>query len=194
MEEPQEYQEDVETMTARETYERIQKQNQEDICAAIEQLAKQAGIPDCYVVAINGHYDTIAVDSKEHIYPIGTYTSKSQAESRIAHDALKGIINYPNIVPEDRRLSSLQAVMKMKELHSGKWRDKWHYNDKYWLCRLMEEVGEAASVIAGKHEDSLEIELIQIASIVLNWLQLLEDRPTLYQQTVSDEDFDEEYD
>lgn len=47
------------------------------------------------------------------------------------------------------------------------WQDK---DDAYWLARLMQEVGELASSLVGDHKDAPEHELLQIASISMNWL------------------------
>ena len=39
------------------------------------------------------------------------------------------------------------------------------------LRMLIEEVGELAEALAGKHEHSPEYELIQIGGIAINWLR-----------------------
>jgi len=51
--------------------------------------------------------------------------------------------------------------------HAHRWRDK---DDDYWLKRMVQEVGELASVLANDHDDTVEHELFQIASITINWL------------------------
>ena len=63
----------------------------------------------------------------------------------------------------------LQTITAMAAKHSHLWLDR---ADDYWLCRLMQEVGELASVIAGDHSDTVEHELAQIGSIAVNWLRL----------------------
>lgn len=65
----------------------------------------------------------------------------------------------------------IQAVEDMAERYKHKWLDR---TDSYWLQRILQEVGEAASVMAGDHDDSLEHELLQIASICVNFLRKLE--------------------
>lgn len=55
--------------------------------------------------------------------------------------------------------------------HKDSWSDK---NNNYWLQRLLQEIGELSSVMAGDHEDTMEHELAQIASIALNWLRKLD--------------------
>lgn len=47
-----------------------------------------------------------------------------------------------------------------------KWLDR---DDAYWLARLMQEVGELASVVARDHDDTMAYELTQIASIAIAW-------------------------
>lgn len=42
--------------------------------------------------------------------------------------------------------------------------------DLRYLRSLMEEVGELASALANKHEHPMELEVIQAAGILLNWL------------------------
>ena len=42
--------------------------------------------------------------------------------------------------------------------------------DERWLQGLVEEVGELASALAGRHEHTPELELRQIAAIAINWL------------------------
>ena len=39
-----------------------------------------------------------------------------------------------------------------------------------WLQGLVEEVGELASSLAGRHEHTPDLELLQIAAIAINWL------------------------
>ncbi|MFA5380064.1 MAG: hypothetical protein WC455_30160 [Dehalococcoidia bacterium] len=63
----------------------------------------------------------------------------------------------------------LQAVVELKNQHSETWRDK---PESYWLARLMEEVGEAGAAFANDHDDPLDWELMQIAAICLNWLEM----------------------
>lgn len=53
--------------------------------------------------------------------------------------------------------------------HRYNWRGE---TESYWLQRLMQEVGELASVMAGDHTDTIEHELTQIASICVNWLDM----------------------
>jgi hypothetical protein len=65
----------------------------------------------------------------------------------------------------------IDLVLEMKAKYAGYWNLE---DNDYWLARLMQEVGEAASVLANDHDDTLEHELRQIASIALNWLEKLE--------------------
>lgn len=61
----------------------------------------------------------------------------------------------------------LTSVLVNWSTHTQVWRDK---HDEYWMMRLMQEVGELASSLAGDHEDSPEHKLEQIAGIAINWL------------------------
>lgn len=61
-----------------------------------------------------------------------------------------------------------RAIREMADRHAGRWSDQ---PDGYWLQRLMQEVGELASVLAGDHDDTVEHELAQIGSIARNWLR-----------------------
>jgi len=60
------------------------------------------------------------------------------------------------------------SVIVKADEYADKWRDR---DDAYWLQRLMQEVGELASALAGDHPDSPEHELEQIGSIAINWLR-----------------------
>ena len=52
-------------------------------------------------------------------------------------------------------------------------RKTWHHKDEhYWLSRLVEEVGELAQALNGRHEDPIELELTEIASIATSWLAM----------------------
>jgi hypothetical protein len=60
-------------------------------------------------------------------------------------------------------------VFDMWDHHREKktWR---HRDDHYWLSRLIEEVGGLSGVINGRHDHPIELELREIASICLGWL------------------------
>lgn len=62
-----------------------------------------------------------------------------------------------------------EDVIALKEKYRELWRER---PESFWLARLMQEVGELASVLAGDHSDPLEHELKQIAAICLNWLEM----------------------
>lgn len=65
----------------------------------------------------------------------------------------------------------MEKVLALKDKNSKLWRDK---PDSYWFMRLLEEVGELALSLRGRHEHSPETELRQITSICLNWLEYRE--------------------
>lgn len=60
-------------------------------------------------------------------------------------------------------------VMQMKAKYARQWWDK---PESYWFARLIQECGELGSSLVGDHEDTVEHELKQIASICLNWLDM----------------------
>jgi hypothetical protein len=64
-------------------------------------------------------------------------------------------------------------VYDMWEYHRLK--KTWHHQDnRYWLSRLVEEVGELSGVINGRHDHPIELELREIASICLSWLDKID--------------------
>ena len=66
-------------------------------------------------------------------------------------------------------LREIAPVLDLMRQHDETWHDLEFHQ---WLPGLIEEIGELASSIAGKHEDHPHWELMQIASIALNWLRL----------------------
>lgn len=64
---------------------------------------------------------------------------------------------------------SEREVLELRRKYSAKWRDR---DEHYWMERLMQEVGELASALAGDHDDPPEWELKQIAAICINWLEM----------------------
>lgn len=61
------------------------------------------------------------------------------------------------------------GVLQLAAQHSTTWRDK---PSSYWLARLVQEVGELGSALVLDHDDPPEWELMQIAAICLNWLDM----------------------
>lgn len=59
-------------------------------------------------------------------------------------------------------------VRDLQALTSHVDRDK---GDDWWFMMLAEEIGELAGALRDQHEDPPEWELMQIASIALNWLE-----------------------
>ena len=68
---------------------------------------------------------------------------------------------------------SLLAVVNLKNKHAGTWRDK---KEAYWFQRLMDKVEELSDALVGTHEHPPETELMQIAAICLNWLEMREEK------------------
>ena len=59
------------------------------------------------------------------------------------------------------------VVVEMSKEKEKLWRGK---DDAYWFYRLLEEVGELGTSLANDHDHPPELELCQIGSICLNWL------------------------
>jgi len=66
-------------------------------------------------------------------------------------------------------LKEIGPVLDLMRQHDTTWHDK---GESYWLAGLVEEIGEFASFMIGKHDDAITWEMMQIASIALNWLRL----------------------
>lgn len=70
------------------------------------------------------------------------------------------------------------AVVDLKNKHSQTWRDK---PESYWLGRSMQEMSEIALALTGNGEHSdapahdVDLEITQLASILLNWLEMRAD-------------------
>lgn len=60
-----------------------------------------------------------------------------------------------------------ENVLTVARAFSTTWRNK---RQDYWLSRLMEEVGELSGALNGRHGDTPELELLEIAGIAINWL------------------------
>lgn len=66
-------------------------------------------------------------------------------------------------------ITPLVKVLNLKDKHRHTWRDKPAW---YWYLGLFEEVVELALALMGIHKDKPEWELMQIAAICLNWLDM----------------------
>lgn len=77
------------------------------------------------------------------------------------------------IVAEWGVTESLLAVVNLKNKHADTWRNR---PETYWFQCLMDEVEELADALIGIHEHPPETELMQIASICLNWLEMREEK------------------
>lgn len=97
------------------------------------------------------------------VYYNGEYQYRLYGEWNEIMYYLDHLANYINKTHREET----DPVEKFKQKYKNKWRDK---PDSYWFYRLSQEVGELGSVLARDHEDTIEHELAQIASICLNWL------------------------
>lgn len=62
----------------------------------------------------------------------------------------------------------LDQIVGLQRYHNKTWRNKRQWR---WVLGLIEEVVELIASLVGLHEGPPEWELMQIASICLNWLE-----------------------
>jgi len=63
--------------------------------------------------------------------------------------------------------------MKQILQYKHRYRDYWrHKPESYWLARLQEEVAELTLTLDEQHEGPVSLELREIASICMNWLDM----------------------
>lgn len=66
----------------------------------------------------------------------------------------------------------MKSVLELKYKHRKTWRNKPEW---YWALMLLEEVGELLLSLLGLHRHPPELELKQIATIAMNWLEMREE-------------------
>jgi NTP pyrophosphatase (non-canonical NTP hydrolase) len=64
-----------------------------------------------------------------------------------------------------------------------KWGDQSHHPDTKWMTILVEEVGEAAQEVLDGSRNALIEELIQVAAVTVQWLEILYDRNSSNKKT-----------
>lgn len=79
--------------------------------------------------------------------------------------------------------SLMLEIQELVERHKKVWRNE---DDWFWLAGLLEEVAELGNVLAGKHADTIEWELKQIAAICINWLEMCYERKPQKQKKASE--------
>lgn len=57
-------------------------------------------------------------------------------------------------------------TQELTEMHANTWVDKPQW---FWFISLLEEIWELGWALLGLHKDPPELELAQIAGIVINW-------------------------
>jgi hypothetical protein len=62
----------------------------------------------------------------------------------------------------------VKLVLRLQAAYQEHWRDQ---PEELWLGGLVEELKELKNALKGEHSDSPDHELVQIASIALNWLE-----------------------
>lgn len=78
-------------------------------------------------------------------------------------------------------MNVVDKVLKLQQQYAETWQGK---PESYWLARIMQEIGELASVLVGDYDDSPDWELMQIAAIALNWLEHRQD-PQFFSSTAA---------
>lgn len=81
-------------------------------------------------------------------------------------------MNHHEIMREAVRMfqrgdDGLDVTQYVAKMHAEKWRD---LDDRVWFRKLCDEVLELAPALDNLHEHGVEWELMQIASICVNWL------------------------
>jgi hypothetical protein len=66
-------------------------------------------------------------------------------------------------------LKEIAPVLELMRHHDKTWHE---LDEVRWLAGLVEEVGELAASMMDKHDDPIAWEMMQIASIALNYLRL----------------------
>lgn len=62
----------------------------------------------------------------------------------------------------------MEKLIEYAKEHRHLWRLE---GDHYWLARLQQEVAELTLSLDGQHEDPKNHDLLQIATICINWLE-----------------------
>ena len=72
---------------------------------------------------------------------------------------------------EEMASEEVKDVLELKSVY-----DNYGHDDPEWrwCMRLLEEVGELVLALLGLHKHSPDLELRQIASIAMNWLEVRE--------------------
>ena len=83
---------------------------------------------------------------------------------------------YFRVLDVVKNVGSARLVLTNTEAdviaHRRYYKDHWlDRGDLYWLWRLMQEVFELALALNGLHKDDPLLELRQIASICINWME-----------------------
>jgi lipid-A-disaccharide synthase-like uncharacterized protein len=65
----------------------------------------------------------------------------------------------------------VMATVRLMEEHKATWRNKPEW---FWFLSLLEEVFELLGALIGWHKDPVKWELMQIAAICMNWIDMRE--------------------
>lgn len=65
----------------------------------------------------------------------------------------------------------VEALVRNAEKHEARWTKG--PNHPGYMFSLVEELGELATALQGKHEHPPELELLQLGGLIINWLQAM---------------------
>lgn len=66
-----------------------------------------------------------------------------------------------------------QMAIDLRRQHRTTWRTR---KQGFWLFGLLEEIAELILALAGLHKDGVDWELLQIAAICMNWMEMRAER------------------
>jgi hypothetical protein len=66
-----------------------------------------------------------------------------------------------------------EEIARYRKQFDKHWRNK---PESYWLYRLLVEVSELSGSLDGSHHHPVDLELMQIAGICANWLEMRKEK------------------
>lgn len=70
---------------------------------------------------------------------------------------------------DDMRSNVLAVIARTADRYEGKWRER---SEAYWLSRMVQGTGRLASALTDEHDETPDHELLQIAAVAINWLEM----------------------
>lgn len=171
------------------------KLNIDRICEVCKEILP-AGMTAYEVINQSGkvtyeHYGKCkGVQRQEDINKLNSRIRELEAEN-LRHIKANNEVAYLNADLQDRvyeleqsqaslMVNAFNLIRSERERQNEKWGEQNH-DDYRWLTILIEEVGEIAQAIlhdefGGPHAGTTRIELVQIASVAVQWLECMERR------------------